>query len=55
MRVRITQSIASPDWAYRPGQMVDMEPEQAETWISSGLATPAEETPARVPNKKRGK
>lgn len=63
MRVRINQAIASNDWSYRRGQIVEMGEEQGLTWIASGLASPAEspvETtppPVKAPSRppKKGK
>ena len=40
-RVRILNSIASADWSYSPGQLVELPDEQAAVWISSGLAEAA--------------
>ncbi|GIU76763.1 MAG: hypothetical protein KatS3mg005_0001 [Bryobacteraceae bacterium] len=42
MQVRILVSIASAEWSYVPGQIVEMDGEMADTWIGSGLAEPAE-------------
>lgn len=49
-RVRVEQAIASSeDWAYAPGQIVDLPAAQAEAWISSGLATAVANEPKRAP------
>lgn len=42
MQVRVLVSIASAEWSYVPGQVVEMDEEMARTWIGSGLAEPAE-------------
>jgi|DewCreStandDraft_4_1066084.scaffolds.fasta_scaffold01911_14 hypothetical protein len=42
MQVRVLVSIASAEWSYVPGQIVEMDEEMARTWIGSGLAEPAE-------------
>lgn len=46
MKVKINQSIASPAWSYKRGQVVEMEAQQAEAWINSGLAMAIEAAPA---------
>jgi hypothetical protein len=43
--VKILVSIASADWSYVPGQVVQMPAEQAATWIGSGLAAGVEPQP----------
>jgi hypothetical protein len=48
VRVRVLVSIASADWAYHPGQVVDLPEPMARTWISSGLASPLPEPEAAV-------
>ncbi len=50
MKVRILVSIASPDWAYAPGEVVELPAEQAQAWVDAGLAE-AVEQPA--PQKKK--
>ncbi len=42
MQVRILVSIASAEWSYAPGQIVEMDDALARIWISSGLAELAE-------------
>lgn len=42
MQVRILVSIASAEWSYVPGQIVEMDGDMARTWIGSGLAEAAE-------------
>lgn len=42
MQVRVLVSIASAEWSYVPGQVVEMDEAMARTWIGSGLAEPAE-------------
>lgn len=42
MQVRILVSIASAEWSYTPGQIVEMDDALARTWIGSGIAEPAE-------------
>lgn len=45
MQVCILVSIASAEWSYVPGQIVEMDDDLARTWISSGLAAPADNSP----------
>lgn len=40
MRVRVLKSIAAFDWDYQPGQVVDMDEQQARVWAGSGLVEP---------------
>lgn len=49
MQVRILVSIASAEWSYVPGQIVEMDDDMARTWIGSGLAEPAEPTSQAEP------
>lgn len=55
MKVKINQSIASPAWSYKRGQVVEMEAQQAEAWINSGLAMAIEAAPAQHPPAVRAK
>ncbi len=41
MKVRLRISIASPEWSYAGGQVVDLPVETAEAWIENGVAEPA--------------
>lgn len=38
MRVKLLVSIASPDWAYAPGQEAEIDGTTAAAWIESGIA-----------------
>ena len=51
-QIRILISIASADWSYQPGQLVELPNEQAAVWIDSGLAEPVSPPPARTARKK---
>lgn len=42
MQVRILVSIASADWSYVPGQIVEMDDDIARKWIGSRLAERAD-------------
>jgi hypothetical protein len=39
MRVKMQVSIASRDWSFQPGEIVDLPDEQARTWIAVGHAS----------------
>jgi hypothetical protein len=41
--VEIQTAIVSPDFAYRKGQVVELESSQALKWIKSGVAKPVKE------------
>lgn len=38
MKVRLLTSIASPTWSYSPGEVADIDPEEAARWIKAGIA-----------------
>ncbi len=42
MKVKLLTSIASVDWSYGYGELVNVPDELARKWISSGIAAPAE-------------
>jgi hypothetical protein len=48
-KVKVLVSIASAEWSYVPGQIVEMPADQAATWVASGLAEPLAPVPAPAP------
>ncbi|WP_254509883.1 hypothetical protein [Anatilimnocola floriformis] len=48
MQIRIETSIASADWSFAPGQLIDVgthiPAEMAAAWLDSGIATRTTET-----------
>lgn len=46
VRVRIRVGIASPTWAYAPGQVVELDDELADKWIASGIAEEVDDSSA---------
>jgi hypothetical protein len=42
-RVRMLTSIASAAWSYGSGEVVELDAAQADAWIASGIAEPADE------------
>lgn len=42
-KVRMLTSIASHDWSYWPGQVVEVDAEIADNWIKYNTAEPVEE------------
>lgn len=55
MKVRVLIPIASAEWSYTVGDIVEMPADQAANWISGGLAEAVEETSAPRPPKKQKK
>lgn len=45
MRLKFRQSIASPAWSYRAGEVHDISAAEAEGYLKSGVAEPAEPEP----------
>ena len=43
VRVRFISSIASADWAFSPGEVVDLEASQAKAWMRTGIVVRADE------------
>lgn len=54
-KVKVLVSIASSDWSYTPGQVVELPDTQAETWIGSGLAEAVDTPVAPASAPKKGK
>ncbi len=54
-KVRVLIPIASPDWAYTVGDIVEMPAEQAANWISGGIAEALDESSAPAPQPKKQK
>lgn len=52
MLVRLKTGIASVEWSYAPGQVVDVETALAKAWIESGIAERA--TPEKPDAKTKG-
>ena len=42
MQIKFIHGIASAEWAFRPGQIAEIEDAQARKFIGSGLAAPVE-------------
>jgi hypothetical protein len=40
VKVKITESVCAQDWAYRRGQILDIEPAKAQSLITMGWAVP---------------
>lgn len=38
MKVRMLVSIASPTWAYSPGEVAEVDTVEAKRWIAAGIA-----------------
>lgn len=38
MKIRILVGIASPNWALKPGAVVELDPEEARKWIGANIA-----------------
>ncbi len=47
MRVRMVTRAAGPGHSYRPGQVVDLDPQTALAWLQAGYAEPIASTPAQ--------
>lgn len=41
--MRIVKAIASTEWSYAPGEIVELPADLAEKWIASGVAARVEE------------
>ncbi len=55
MWVRIKVSIASDDWSYVPGDVVDMDDDRATLWIEGGNAEKYEPEQPKVRSARRNK
>jgi len=42
VKVKVLTGIASPDWAYAPGDIAEIDPDEAQRWIKAGIAAPLE-------------
>jgi hypothetical protein len=56
MKLKILTSIAGESFSYKPGDVAEIEAEEAARWVSAGFAVPVVEQPevSTVAKEKRG-
>lgn len=47
-RVEVLVSIASPTWSYSPGQVAEIDDEEAKRWVAAGIARWLKESPVET-------